>query len=125
MITPTAKSDGTVDLLGKQGTTWLTYIKVFSDKAKTVPVDLSGYGARGQVRKSAKSAAILIRLTCTVLPYHATTNPNTNIISISALASQSSAVKAGNAVYDIEIFKGAEVERVVQGKLINEAEVTR
>lgn len=126
MITATANSDGTVDLLGYQGTTWEFTVSVFSDTESTVPVDLTGYTVAGQMRKDyQRTSSVLIQFVCGILPYDAVTNPDNNKVSVSVLPSVSSAVKVLSGVYDVEITKGVFTERIIKGKLTIDPEVTR
>lgn len=128
MITATANSDGTVSLIGKQGTTWDIDVKVFEDDAKTIPMSLIGYSARGQMRKDyVPTSKVLIEFNCTIVPFDADTNPDNNIVHINATPDQSSSIgNIASGVYDIEVYQGVDIcERVLEGTLTISKEVTR
>jgi len=128
MITATLNDNGTVSLVGKQGTTWDIVLSVFSDNEATVPFNLADYSARGQYRKDYKiTSPPLITFECAVLPLNAQTNPGQNKISIHADASASTACFVYSGVYDIEIYTEDEesVERVMEGSLVISREVTK
>lgn len=126
MIIATAKTDGTVDLVGYQGTTWEFTISVYSDVESTVPLDLTGYLPKGQYKKDYyQGSPALITFVCTVLPYDVTNNPYTNIVKVTALPAQSSAVSVLSGVYDIEVTKDAYTERILRGRMTIDPEVTR
>ena len=125
----TATTSGTsVNLIGKQGTTWNIVISLFSDAGLTVPLSLAGYSARGQYRQSyAVGSPVVIEFSCTVLPVDPVTNPNNNKISINVPASTSTACTVLGGYYDIEVYtaQDASVERVMEGSLSILQEVTR
>lgn len=112
---------GTYDIVCDQGA---TFTRVFTwQDSSGVPVDLSLYTARMQVRATVASASTLLSLT--------TENGGIALggaagtISITATATQTAAVAAGCYVYDIELVTGATVVRLVQGQFTVDAEVTR
>ena len=111
MITATKNASGTTDLVGKQGTTWIFYIDVWSDTEKTVAYPLAGFSARGvyKANYSATSPA-LITFTCSIAE---------SKVMVTATAAQSSAITTLKGVYDIEIYNADEsiVERIAEGKL--------
>lgn len=68
--------------------------------------NLTGYSARGQIRKSYTSSNF-VDFSCTVQP---------NSVVISLTADQTRALKAGRYLYDIEIFTTSNnVIRIAQG----------
>jgi hypothetical protein len=127
MIEATARTNGTVDLVGKQGTTWTLTIQLFEDDANTVPMDLTSFLVRGQYRKDYKDASpVLIAFGCTIDAYDITENPDTNKITVVVLPQVSTDCTVLSGVYDIEIYNGTDiVERILAGKLAITPEVTR
>ncbi len=99
-----------------QGTTYSLSITV-SDQNGDVK-DLTDYTVRGQLRKSYYSS------TSTSFTASAT-SPTDGEITISLTATQTSALKAGRYVYDIEIESDEETLRVLEGIVVINPEVTR
>ena len=99
-----------------QGTTYSLTITV-SDQNGDVK-DLTDYTVRGQLRKSYYSS------TSTSFTASAT-SPTDGEITISLTATQTSALKAGRYVYDIEIESDEETLRVLEGIVVINPEVTR
>ncbi|NBO69837.1 hypothetical protein EBV26_05035 [bacterium] len=99
-----------------QGTTYSLSITV-SDQNGDVK-DLTDYAVRGQLRKSYYSS--------TSTSFTATaSSPLDGEITISLTATQTSALKAGRYVYDIEIENDEETLRVLEGIVVINPEVTR
>lgn len=88
-----------------------------------VAVNLSGYTARMQVRADHESAVVLLSLT--------TENGGIALggaagtVTLTATATQTAALAAGEAVYDLELVNGATVIRLIQGCFVVDPEVTR
>jgi hypothetical protein len=83
------------------------------------PLDLTGYELRSQMRKSYASNSFVA---FTVV----SDNPEEGDLTISLTASQTSALKSGRYVYDIEIEDQDEVvTRVLEGIITVTPEVTR
>jgi hypothetical protein len=81
-------------------------------------VDLTNYTYRGQIRKTYTSS--------TSVDFTITANTPTNgELTISLTASQTSNMKAGRYVYDVEIESGNVVTRVVEGQMEVTPRVTR
>ena len=99
-----------------QGTTYSLTITV-SDQNGDAKV-LTDYTVRGQLRKSYYSS------TSTSFTAEAT-SPLDGEITISLTATQTSALKAGRYVYDIEIESDEETLRVLEGIVVMNPEVTR
>lgn len=91
-------------------------------KEAGVVKDLSGYSARGQIRKSKTSNDVSASFTCTVL-----TPATDGNIKIELRNSVSSLMSAGLYYYDIEIYTANDsiVKRIIQGELVLCPEVTR
>lgn len=112
---------GTHDIVCDQGA---TFSRVFTWQDSTgLPVNLTGYTARMQVRATIDSASILLSLT--------TENSGIALggaagtVTVTATATQTAAVAAGCYVYDIELVIGSTVVRLVQGQFTVDGEVTR
>lgn len=104
-----------------QGTTYSLSITVSGANAN--PLDLTGYTLRAQMRKSYGATSY------TAFTVTAAADPTTGELTISLTAVQTSALKAGRYVYDIEIVSpvvdGSEVTRVLEGIITVTPEVTR
>lgn len=99
-----------------QGTTFSLAI-VVSDQNGDAK-DLTDYTVRGQLRKSYNSS--------TAISFTATkSTPLDGEITIALTATQTSALKAGRYVYDIEIESNEETLRVLEGIVVINPEVTR
>lgn len=127
-IKATVNSDGSVDLEGKQGSTWRFTLEVLVSTGGPA-MDLTGYTARGQIRKAYTSSDITKSFTCTIL-----TPATDGKIEISLSATNTAAITCGKTpqesastyVYDIEIeSSGGEVSRILEGKLFVDAEATK
>ena len=79
--------------------------------------NLSGYTTTSQMRKSYYSSTATSFTTAQV--------DATGTITISLTATQTSAIKAGRYVYDIEIASSSETLRVLEGIVTVTPEVTR
>lgn len=97
------------NLVLDQGTTFTEYI-VHTNSNKT-PIDITGYLARAQMRKSYNSANA-ITFTANVV---SAANGN---ISLNLTAAQTANIKAGRYVYDVEIYGNANV--TIDGFFIDE-----
>jgi hypothetical protein len=108
------------NLVIDQGTTFSLSITV-SDANGNV-LNLTGFTYRAQLRKS-YGATSYTAFTVTA------TDPADGEITISLTATQTSGLKAGRYVYDIEIVSpvvdGSEVTRVLEGIITVTPEVTR
>ena len=108
-----------------------TYSNLFIDKGSTFKftidlekntgsaLDLTGYTARGQLRKSYTST--------TATDFTITIDVANTELDVSLTATQTNALKAGRYVYDIEIEDNgspAEVTRVLEGQITVNARVT-
>jgi hypothetical protein len=112
---------GQVNLLCPQGS---TFSKQITYKIDDVPVDLSGYSSRLQVRQNHYS-------TTTILDLASPTNGITlggsaGTINILISASATSLISAGNFLYDLELESSSGVVgRIIEGAFIVTPEVTR
>jgi hypothetical protein len=130
-------SAGRYPIYIEQGTT-IDFEVQYKDSTGA-PVDLTGYGARMQIRPSVESSTIYLSLTSNrnadgtgismsgSAPYKPTTSGSLGIYIASCT---SSILNFNDAVYDLEIFAPInsscpEVTRILQGPVRLSKEVTR
>lgn len=83
------------------------------------PADLTGYSARGQIRKTYTSSTAVDFTT-------AVTDPSNGKIKITLSGTQTANMKPGRYVYDVEVVSsGGSITRVVEGQLEVTPRVTR
>lgn len=115
-----------------QGSTWEQVVLVTTDADGLVPMDLTGFQARMQVREEIGSADVVLDLT----PANgriAVVNPAQGAIQILVSAADTAALpldfEQKTFVYDIEVFRPTPapeyVRKVLVGKLKCYPEVTR
>jgi hypothetical protein len=97
-----------------------TYI---SGGLATAPINITGYTAKMQMRSYPDNPTSV--LTLTTENGGITITGATGNIALHATASQTGAINQGPYDYDIEIYQGASVTRVVQGQVEVSAQVTR
>jgi hypothetical protein len=116
----------------EQGSTFQLELQ-YKDSSNT-PINLSGYGGRMQIRNSVGDSTVLLQLSSsravdgTGLNFsgsNGTTPIQSGSIGIYISAASSSALTFSEAVYDLEIFSGSYVTRVLEGKVRLSREVTR
>jgi len=116
----------------EQGST-TTFELQYKDSSNT-PINLSGYGARMQVRSSVDSSTILLTLSSSLLPdgtglnmsgSNGTTPVQSGSIGLYISAATSSLLSFNEAVYDLEIHSGITVNRILEGCVKLSKEVTR
>lgn len=88
----------------------------------TAPVDITGYTAKMQMRSYPDSPTAVLTLTTAD---GITLDGPTGTITLHATATQTGAINQGPYDYDIEIYQGSSVTRVVQGQIEVSAQVTR
>lgn len=93
------------DLFVDQGSNFSTTIEVTNTNG--LATDLTGYTARGQLRKSYTST-LPTNFTSTI-----DSDPTTGIVTISLSPAQTSDLKAGRYVYDVEVFIAGSPEETV------------
>jgi hypothetical protein len=81
--------------------------------------NLSGYSARGQIRTSASAASASASFVCTI------TNAAAGTLTIALAAATTTSLTAGQYVYDVEIYTGSTVQKLIQGTVKISAEVTK
>jgi hypothetical protein len=98
------------------------------------PFDFDGYGARMQIRQTFESATPLLELTTAnggiTFPTAAQmladwSRDEDGWLKVSMTATQTTAITAGTYVYDIEVYTGTFVQRVIEGSIQFRREVTR
>lgn len=105
----------------EQGST-LSRVVTYTNDAGS-PINLTGYTARMQVRPRATSGYAYLTLTS---PTGGLTLGSTaGTITILVDGSVTSAIPAGDYVYDLEVVNGEYVDKVMGGKFSLSAEVTR
>lgn len=116
----------------EQGST-TTFEIQYKDNTNT-PINLSGYGARMQVRSDVNSSTILLTLSSSLQPdgtglnmsgSNGTTPVQSGSIGLYISAATSSNLNFGEAVYDLEIHSGNVVYRILEGCVKLSKEVTR
>lgn len=114
---------GKLDLMIEKGATFNKHLE-YKDNTKT-PIDLTGYTARMQVRKSAQSSTIIVELTTE--NSRITITPLTGEIDLFISGADTTAItERGNAVYDLELVEaGGEPLKLVRGTVSFIEEVTK
>ena len=111
---------GTYDFEAGQGE---TFDRTVTWKIADVPVNLTGYTARMQVRKTIRSTATVVSLTSSS---GLTLGGSAGTIQIVISATATAALTAGKYVYDLELVSaGGVVTRVLKGSIEFTPEVTR
>ena len=97
-------------------------------------VDLSGYQARMQIRPQVEGSDIILSLSSSLKPdgtgihlsgSNGTTPVQSGSIGVYISAHSSSLLNFGEAFYDLELVKGNEVTRLLEGKVKLSKNVTR
>ena len=100
-----------------QGTTFTTFLALTDDTGAAL--DLTGYTARGQIRKWYTSNSYTT-FTITI------TQPASGYINLALTANTTANMEPGRYVYDIEAVSGANViTRVIEGIVTVTPEVTK
>jgi hypothetical protein len=113
-------SAGIYDFIMDQGSTF--NLEVLYRDTNDAIIDLTGYTAAMQIRKSYDTPVIL---NLTTENGGITITGNLGKIDIQASATQTGAILNGEYVYDLEITLGTTVQRVIQGTVNVTPEVTR
>ena len=105
-----------------------TFERVFTWKTRNPttgvlePVNLAGYGARAMMREEYDSPTPFVSLT---VGNGLTLTEATGEISLVVTSAQTTAILAERGVWDIELFSGDTVYRLLEGKVKLKPEVTR
>jgi hypothetical protein len=111
---------GTYNIAIEQGA---TYDQTFTWTVNAAPVNLTGYAARMQFRQSAANPTVNFDI---ATGGSITLGGAAGTIRIQITASNTSALAAGNYVYDLELQSGTGVvTRLLQGTVTVSPEVTR
>jgi len=113
---------GTYNISARQGTRFRFRFNIATNGTG---IDLTGYSAAMQVRKTVNSSTTLLNL---VSPTNITLNASSVNGDVLVVVSGSSmaALPAGTWVYDFELTDGdGNPEAILEGKFIVKAEVTR
>ena len=92
-----------------------------------VPIDITGYEARMQVREGVDATAVLAEFTSSPAAGLAVDGP-AGTVELTVTSEQTAAYTFINAVYDLEIYDGSlppVVVRLIQGRFLVNQEVTR
>ena len=109
-------SAGKYNITMDQGSDFTLQLTV---KESGVAKNLSGYSARGQMRTSASAENASASFVCTI------TNATGGTLTIALSATTTSGLSAGQYVYDVEIFTGSTVQKLIQGNVRVNAEITK
>ena len=102
--------------------------------SNSTPVDLTDYSGRMQIRPTAGSSYVIATLSSsrdadgTSLNFSRSNGlqpPTSGSIGVFISAASSSAFSFNEAVYDLEIYSGSIVTRILEGKVKLSPEVTR
>jgi hypothetical protein len=108
-----------VELYVDQGTTFNNIINITDDTTNT-PVNVQGYAVSSQLRRSYYSANASANITCSV-----TDAPNGEI-TMSMTASNTSNIKAGRYLFDVETIDTlGTVSRILEGIITVTPQITR
>lgn len=100
-----------------------TFDRTFTLTVDGTPQNLTGYTAAMQVRESVSGSTALINLTTENGGITLGGSAGTILVTISA--STTAAVTAGSYSYDLELYSGSTVTRLLQGAFNLTGEVTR
>lgn len=98
------------------------------------PIDLTDYSGRMQIRPAVTSNTVYITLSSSLQPdgtglnfsgSNGTTPPSSGSIGVYISAASSSALSFDQAVYDLEIYSGSFVSRLLEGQVKLSLNVTR
>lgn len=123
---------GKYDMTCEQGTTFIRTLAVLQPDLENDPtgetfeiMDLTGYTARMQVRRTVESTSKMLDLTTSNGSLDVVFQDQVNVVRI-FLPSEVTASVSTSGVYDLELInQGGEVSRLVEGNFIVVPEVTR
>lgn len=108
-----------VEIFVDQGTTWNSVINLTDDTTNT-PINVYGYTAQSQIRRSYYSANITANITC------AFSNTANGELTLSMNAATTANIRAGRYVFDVKTMDTANtVSRVIEGIITILPQVTR
>ena len=112
---------GAYDITAEQGAAFA--MRATYKDSNAAAVDLTGYTARMQVRKSVASATVILELTTS--NSRITLGGSAGTVDLAVTAADMAAISAGVYVYDLELVNDSAVTRLIQGAFTVSAEVTR
>lgn len=123
---------GKYDMTCEQGTTFIRTLAVLQPDLENDPtgetfeiMDLTGYTARMQVRRTLESTSKILDLTTSNGALDVVFQDQVNVVRIFLPADVTASVDT-SGVYDLELVnQGGEVSRLVEGNFIVVREVTR
>jgi len=87
-------------------------------KESGVTKNLTGFSARAQLRPTQTSSTLSATFTCAI------TNASGGILTMSLAHSTTAGLSGGKYTYDLEIYTGSVVQRLIQGTATVRANVT-
>lgn len=116
---------GTLDINIEQGAT-LRLPLVWKTGAPAVPVDVTGYTARMQIRSQITAADALVDISSTpTVQGHINVGTTDGAVEV-VISASATATLTGKGVYDLEVVApNGDVTRLVQGKVAVSPNVTR
>lgn len=123
---------GRYNFVIEQGTTFELEIQ-YKDSNNS-PIDLTGYSGKMQLRPFVGATSSYLCLSSSRQPdgtglnfngLYGTNPPTSGSVGIYISATTSSLLTFGEAVYDLEIYSGSYVSRLLQGKVQLSREVTQ
>jgi hypothetical protein len=113
---------GLVNFVCPQGS---TFRRTITYKIEEVPVDLSGYSARLQVRKAHYSDDVIVAISSGSIG-GITLGGSAGTIDILINAEVTAGFPSGTHVYDLEVISSSQyVDRLIEGNFVVTPEVTR
>lgn len=112
-----------LNLIINQGATFNSLRIVYKDPVTLLPIDLTGYSARMQIRLNHASDTIILDLPGDDGDILLGTDEG--VIQVDIPASVTEALPAVKGVYDLELITGTYVERLLEGSVVITPEVTR
>lgn len=110
---------GYVELFIDQGSTFNSIIHLTDDNTNS-PINVSGYTANSQIRRSYYSANISANITCTF------SNTANGELTLSMTAAETANIKAGRYVFDVKTTDQYNtVSRILEGTINILPQVTR
>lgn len=122
---------GKYSFIIEQGSTYQSEL-IYKDSAGE-PIDLTDYSARMQIRPSPGSTTLYLTLSSSIGPdgsglnlngLNGTTPKTSGSIGIIISAYSSSLLTFDQAVYDLELYSGSFVTRIIEGRVQLSKEVT-
>ena len=109
-------SAGKYDIKVDQGSDFSLQLTI---QESGIAKDLSGFSLRGQMRSTKDASAITATFTTAI------TNVSGGVCTISLTNGVTENITVGQYFYDIELFTGSTVQRVIEGLVTVSPEVTR